>query len=198
MLAVTIRAAREFRPVVSRSKAARACVCQLMPVTLSRGTDNSRAATPAAAGFRSRDPYAGGMREEYVEAVLAVVDLVPAGCVLAYGDVAELLGAGGPRQVGAVMSRYGGQTAWWRILKASGGPPEGHEAQALGRYIDERTPLRGDPHAGWRVDMPQARWTPSDEELEAVEAIAEALNRRLHGPEGPGRELSEPGSGMDP
>ncbi|WP_077490028.1 MGMT family protein [Sinomonas mesophila] len=138
------------------------------------------------------------MREEYVEAVLAVVDLVPAGSVLAYGDVAELLGAGGPRQVGAVMSRHGGQTAWWRILKASGGAPEGHEAPALGHYVDEGTPLRRDQHGGWRVDMPQARWTPSDEELEAVEAITEALDRRLHGPEGPGRELSEPGSGMDP
>ena len=43
--------------------------------------------------------------------VLEVVDLVPPGKVLTYGDVAEYLGEGGPRQVGAVMSRYGGHGA---------------------------------------------------------------------------------------
>ena len=60
------------------------------------------------------------MRIEYVEAVLAVVELVPAGTALAYGDVAELLGSGGPRQVGRVMSHYGSSVPWWRILKSSG------------------------------------------------------------------------------
>ncbi|MFF3038670.1 MGMT family protein, partial [Arthrobacter citreus] len=37
------------------------------------------------------------MREDFQEAVLAVAALIPPGRVLAYGDIAELLGAGGPR-----------------------------------------------------------------------------------------------------
>lgn len=139
------------------------------------------------------------MREEFVEAVLAVVELVPPGCVVAYGDVAELLGAGGPRQVGAVMSHYGGQVAWWRVLRASGAAPDSLEERALRHYLAEGTPLRGQPgHGAWRVDISEARWAPSDEELDAVEAIADLLQSRLHGPLSRWRELSDPEDGMDP
>ena len=136
------------------------------------------------------------MRDEFVEAVLAVVELVPAGSVLSYGDVAELLGAGGPRQVGSVMSHFGGQVPWWRVIKASGGPPEGHEAEALGHYVEESTPLRGTPgHGSWRVDMQRARWAPDDGELDAVDSVAEALWQRLHGRD---TRMSDPDDGLVP
>lgn len=128
------------------------------------------------------------MRMEYVEAVLAVVELVPAGSAVAYGDVSELLGSGGPRQVGAVLSHYGSGVPWWRVLKASGHAPEGHEAGALRRYLDEGTPLRGDygsflrtGEGRWCVDLSAARWQPTDGELDRVDTIAAALERRLHG-----------------
>ena len=136
------------------------------------------------------------MRDEFVEAVLAVVDLVPPGTVLAYGDVAELLGMGGPRQVGTAMSHHGSGVAWWRVIKASGGAPEGHELSALAKYLEEDTPLRGDLRSGpWRVDMQRARWAPDDDELDAVDAIADALWERLHGPRG---RLSDPDGGLRP
>ena len=41
--------------------------------------------------------------EEYVEAVLQVVESIPPGRVMSYGAIAECVGQGGPRQVGAVM-----------------------------------------------------------------------------------------------
>jgi alkylated DNA nucleotide flippase Atl1 len=136
------------------------------------------------------------MRDEFAEAVLAVVDLVPPGTVLAYGDVAELLGMGGPRQVGTVMSHHGSGVAWWRVIKASGGAPEGHELSALTKYLEEDTPLRGDLRSGpWRVDMQRARWAPDDDELDAVDAIANALWERLHGSRG---RLSDPDGGLRP
>ncbi|WP_066292831.1 MGMT family protein [Arthrobacter sp. B6] len=127
------------------------------------------------------------MRTEYVEAVLAVVVLVPRGAAVAYGDVAELLRAGGPRQVGAVMSHYGSGVPWWRVLKASGEAPEGHEAAALRRYLDEGTPLLGS-HDGflrtgegrWRVNLAAARWAPTDAEFDQLDAIADRLERGLH------------------
>lgn len=127
------------------------------------------------------------MRTEYVEAVLAVVVLVPRGAAVAYGDVAELLGVGGPRQVGAVMSHYGSGVPWWRVLKASGEAPEGHEAAALRRYLDEGTPLLGS-HDGflrtgegrWRVNLAAARWAPTDAEFDQLDAIADRLERGLH------------------
>lgn len=127
------------------------------------------------------------MRIEYVEAVLAVVQLVPAGSAVAYGDVAELLGAGGPRQVGAVMSHYGSGVPWWRILKASGQAPEGHEADALRHYVAEATPLLGAYGAflatgegRWRVDLQAARWAPQDADFDRIDAIADLLERRVH------------------
>src|SRR4051794_36962480 len=50
--------------------------------------------------------------------VLDVVDRVPPGQVTTYGDVAEYLGQGGPRQVGAVLAEHGGAVAWWRVVRA--------------------------------------------------------------------------------
>jgi alkylated DNA nucleotide flippase Atl1 len=92
---------------------------------------------------------------EFAAAVLDVVDLIPRGRVMTYGDVAEYLGRGGPRQVGQVMARWGGAVSWWRVLKADGSPPPGHEPAALREYRRERTPLRPD---GRRVDLRRARW----------------------------------------
>ncbi|MFF1881094.1 MGMT family protein [Pseudarthrobacter sp. NPDC058196] len=136
------------------------------------------------------------MRNEYVQAVLAVVRLVSPGSAVSYGDVAELLGSGGPRQVGSVMSHYGSGVPWWRVLKASGHAPEGHEAQALYRYLEEGTPLKGD-HAAylrtgegrWRVDLAAARWAPTDEDFERIDAAAGELESRL-------RSLSVADDGM--
>ncbi len=83
------------------------------------------------------------MRTEYVEAVLALVELVPPGAAVAYGDVAELLGSGGARQVGSVMSHHGSGVPWWRVLRANGEAPQGLEAEALQFYVQEGTPLLG-------------------------------------------------------
>jgi hypothetical protein len=95
------------------------------------------------------------------------------------------------------MARYSGDVGWWRILRASGAAPECHEQRALGHYLAEGTPLRGDPHRGpWRVDIARARWAPTDDELDAVEEIADALQQRLHRPAAP--ELSDPDGGMEP
>lgn len=136
------------------------------------------------------------MRIEYVEAVLAIVRLVPAGSAVSYGDVADLVGSGGPRQVGSVMSHCGSGVPWWRILKASGRAPEGHEAEALRHYLQEGTVLTGAHEAylrtgegSWRVDLAAARWAPTDEDFEHIEAIAGELEGRL-------RKLSVTDGGM--
>lgn len=136
------------------------------------------------------------MRMEYVEAVLDVVAMVPAGAAVAYGDVAELLGSGGARQIGSVMSRHGSAVPWWRVLKASGEAPPGHEREALALYVLEGTPLLGD-YAGylrtgegrWRVDLTAARWAPTDGEFDRIDAVAERLERTL-------RKLSVPDDEM--
>ncbi len=92
------------------------------------------------------------MEEGYVEQVLEAVEAIPAGRVATYGDVAVFVGRGGPRQVGQVMSRFGGAVCWWRVVRADGQPARGHEIRALELLRRDGTPLRAD-----RVDLRQAR-----------------------------------------
>ncbi|WP_069170844.1 MGMT family protein [Streptomyces griseus] len=98
----------------------------------------------------------------YAERVLDVADLIPAGRVMTYGDVAEWLGDGGPRQVGRVMALYGSAVPWWRVVRADGALLPGHEQRALGHYREEGTPLRTAPRGAEghlpRLDMKRARW----------------------------------------
>ncbi|MFJ8657673.1 MGMT family protein [Streptomyces sp. NPDC093795] len=103
-----------------------------------------------------------GELPEYAERVLDVADGIPPGRVMTYGDVAEWLGEGGPRQVGRVMALYGGTAPWWRVVRADGTLLPGHELRALGHYREEGTPLReaGPATEGHipRIDMRRARW----------------------------------------
>ena len=96
-----------------------------------------------------------GSHPAYVEDVLVAVEAIPPGRVMSYGDVAEYVGQGGPRQVGQVMSRYGGAVPWWRVIRADGSPPTCHDSEALELLRAEGTPMRRD---GRRVDMRRARW----------------------------------------
>ncbi|MFE5396559.1 MGMT family protein [Streptomyces sp. NPDC056568] len=99
---------------------------------------------------------------EYAERVLEVTDLIPPGRVMTYGDVAEYLEDGGPRQVGRVMSLYGGGVPWWRVVRADGALLAGHEREALARYREEGTPLKEASRAAAdhlpRLDLKRARW----------------------------------------
>ena len=96
-------------------------------------------------------------QEEYVEAVLSVVEQVPPGRVTTYGAIAAAVGRGGPRQVGRVMATYGGPVPWWRVVRADGTLPLCHSGEALSHHRAEGTALR----ASGRVDMVQAFWDPS-------------------------------------
>ena len=113
---------------------------------------------PRPVGSLTVPPPAPPALPEFAEAVLEVVDAIPEGQVLAYGDVAELVGHSGPRRVGNVLSRFGGMTSWWRVTRASGHPPPGLEDEALAHWRAEGTPLIGGALAGRRVDMARARW----------------------------------------
>ncbi|WP_432054130.1 MGMT family protein [Streptomyces sp. bgisy022] len=121
----------------------------------------------AGTGAETADagPGVAGALPEYAERVLDVADLIPPGRVMTYGDVAEWLGEGGPRQVGRVMSRYGGAVPWWRVVRADGVLLPGHALRALGHYREEGTPLREAGRAAEdhlpRIDMRRARWDGS-------------------------------------
>ncbi|MEU7997016.1 MGMT family protein [Micromonospora sp. NPDC049060] len=98
--------------------------------------------------------------DEYVEAVLELVERIPPGRVMSYGAVAGALaersGRASARLVGSIMARHGGGVPWHRVVNAAGRLPPGHEREARARLRAEGTPLRGDG-----VDM-RASWSPEE------------------------------------
>lgn len=97
--------------------------------------------------------------EDYAQRVLEVVVQIPPGRVVAYGDIARALGEGGARNVGTVMSRYGSDVPWWRVIRADGRPPQGHDAIAIEHWRAEGTPMVRGLVDGGRADMARARWS---------------------------------------
>ena len=95
----------------------------------------------------------------FVSHVLGIVESIPPGRVMTYGDVAAVLGSRGARRVGQIMAHYGTGLPWWRVIRAGGHPPIGHEQRALLHYTSEGTQLKTGPH-GYRVDYAAARWSP--------------------------------------
>jgi alkylated DNA nucleotide flippase Atl1 len=89
----------------------------------------------------------------FAQRVLDVVESIPPGKVMAYGDIAEYLGEGGPRQVGRVMSTWGGAVPWHRVVHADGTPAPSADGEVFRLLRADRTPMRGE-----RVEMRQARW----------------------------------------
>ena len=104
------------------------------------------------------DPYPVLELPEKAEEVLEVVDQIPEGKVLTYGDVAEIVGSRGARFVGNVMSRYGSDVPWWRVVRSGGWPPRGLEDRARDHYREENTPMVRGTLEGLRVDLARARW----------------------------------------
>jgi alkylated DNA nucleotide flippase Atl1 len=116
--------------------------------------------------LRGESAAAGPARADvgdYAGRVLDLAEAIPPGRVMSYGDIAEYLGEGGPRQVGRVMALWGGGVAWWRVIHADGSLLDGHEQAALAHYREEGTPMRPGAHGGpARVDMRRARWNGHD------------------------------------
>ena len=78
---------------------------------------------------------------------------------MSYGDVAAAIGSRAARGVGQVMAYYGSDVPWWRVVRAGGHPPLGHDAEppALPR---EATPLA--IAADGRLRLARHRLTSAD------------------------------------
>lgn len=97
---------------------------------------------------------------DFTGQVLEVVAAIPRGRVMAYGDVAAAVGSRAARAVGTVLSHYGSDVPWWRVVRASGHPPVDHEARALEHYRAEGTPLLWSRDGSYRVNLVGARHRP--------------------------------------
>ena len=97
-------------------------------------------------------------QEEYVERVLTVAEQIPVGRVTTYGAIAHAVGVGGPRQVGRVMSMYGGSVPWWRVVRADGTLTFTDDDEARAHHLEEGTAFR----PSGRVDLSAALWIPEE------------------------------------
>lgn len=96
--------------------------------------------------------------EDLVEAVLSLVERVPAGRATTFGTIAAAVGTG-PRQVGRIMSLHGAAVTWWRVVRADGTLPAYLRDRAVAAYAAEGTPLRPGT-ARPAVDLRAAGWEP--------------------------------------
>lgn len=71
-----------------------------------------------------------------IERVLTLVELVPRGRVVSYGDLGKIVGIG-PRQVGSFMRHHSDGLTWWRITNASGDLPAPLRERARPHWTDE-------------------------------------------------------------
>ncbi|AOS61793.1 MGMT family protein [Actinoalloteichus hymeniacidonis] len=94
------------------------------------------------------------MSEEMAERVREVVASIPAGRVLAYGEVGAIAGVPSPRYVGAVLADDGADLPWHRVLRANGTVA----SHLAGRQL-ELLAAEGVLAENSRVDMSRYRWT---------------------------------------
>lgn len=111
------------------------------------------ARSPSASAGLTVRPGGTTRPTDFARAVLDVVARIPRGKVMTYGDVAEFLGQGSPRTVGAVMARHGHEVPWQRVVQASGRPAEPLLDKALALLRKEGCPIRGE-----KVLLEQCRW----------------------------------------
>ncbi len=94
--------------------------------------------------------------ELLIEQVLAAVEQVPAGRVIAYGDIADLVGTS-PRRVGAIMRSHGRFVPWWRVTSSYGDVPAHLRDRAWPHWDDEGIERKanglGCRIAEYRVDL---------------------------------------------
>lgn len=110
------------------------------------------------------------MDDLLVERVLLAVEQIPPGTVVAYGDIAALVGTG-PRQVGRIMSQWGSDVPWWRVTNRDGELPADLLPRAVQQWKREGVALgtggRGCNITRHRADLEElaAAWATACDRL---------------------------------
>lgn len=89
-----------------------------------------------------------GVLDEIAGSVLLAVASVPAGRVTTYGQIAQIVGRGGPRAVARILATRGDSVCWWRVVRADGTIAAPGVAEATRLLADEGVEVRDG-----RVDM---------------------------------------------
>lgn len=77
------------------------------------------------------------MDAETADRVREVIQAIPVGSVLSYGEVAARAGVSSARQVGRLLSEDGQDLPWHRVIRADGTPAPHLAAEQLARLLAE-------------------------------------------------------------
>jgi alkylated DNA nucleotide flippase Atl1 len=88
---------------------------------------------------------------ELADSILLATDAIPVGQVSTYGDIAKVVGCG-PRVVARVLAGSGGETCWWRVVRADGTLAPHLVAEGSRRLAADGVPTRSG-----RVDLTRFR-----------------------------------------
>lgn len=85
---------------------------------------------------------AQGIPRDRLAEVRSVVAGIPDGTVMAYGDIAAIVGVG-PRHAGRLVAALDDDVPWWRVVYADGTPATCHGGTAPELLQREGVPFRG-------------------------------------------------------
>jgi methylated-DNA-protein-cysteine methyltransferase related protein len=81
--------------------------------------------------------------ESFTDAVIAVIESIPAGEVMTYGEVAVEAGfPGAARAVGTLLAHSDNSLPWWRVVASNGRLVPGHEVEHTRRLAAEGVGFR--------------------------------------------------------
>ncbi|WP_417233256.1 MGMT family protein [Arthrobacter sp.] len=80
---------------------------------------------------------------DLVSEARAVVASIPTGHVMAYGEIAAIIGVG-PRQAGRLVAALDEDVPWWRVVYADGTPASCHGGTAPELLRREGVRFRGE------------------------------------------------------
>jgi methylated-DNA-protein-cysteine methyltransferase-like protein len=110
----------------------------------------------------ANDPAAEG-EAGYNERVFEIVRRIPAGRVMTYGQIAELLGAGyTARTVGFAMNKAGESVPWHRVINAQGACSTGRVVLPMNKQQRLLEAEGVEFNARERCDLGRYRWTPEE------------------------------------
>jgi len=107
---------------------------------------------------------------KYMDKVLQIINMVPAGKVVSYGQVALMAGTPrGARFVGGVLCFRGDNTPWWRVINNAGristtcldhtATTQKEKLRAEGVEVSEKL----------KIDIERFRWRPEPDVLKKLE-----------------------------
>src|SRR5260370_30038580 len=108
----------------------------------------------AASPGKGTETAAAQATPSATQRILALVARIPSGRVMTYGDIADVLGLGSPRQVGRALASADLDIPWHRVVRSDGTMAEHVRDRQRQLLLGEGVGITGE-----RVDLGAHAWS---------------------------------------